>query len=229
MRAAFLENTFTVDDVDKVFKIESDQARHLIKVIRIKKNEKILILNGKGSRVIACVIHVDRRELSVKLESVDVAEDSRRISLFLGIPKKEAFESIVKMSSEIGIKEIFLYRSRFSQQDVEVNERILKIEESAMLQSNNPYRMKFTIVENYRDVLNHFDLVVNFSTFTKGDLVEIKAQNVLMMIGPEAGFCEDEEDSFNSQPNVVVCKMSTNILRAPTALAVGSGYILSKF
>lgn len=230
MRAVILKQEISFNDVGTEVALEGDSARHLIKVIRIKKNEKILLLNGQGLKSEVEVKYVDRKSLRLKINSVISAEDNRRISLFLGLPKKDAFESIVRMSSEIGIRNIYLYRSEYSQQDIEINDRIEKIEESAITQSNNPFRLKFIKVTSFEEAFSSFNKIVHFSTFSEGEVSFSNLdEEVLIVIGPEAGFSPSEESEINSYENVSIKKLDTNIMRAPTALAVASGYILNSF
>ena len=229
MRAVLLENIFTKSDVGTSISISNEQARHLIKVIRIKKNEELIILNGKGQKVFAQVEHVDRKVVTLKVTFFEELEDNRNLDLLLGIPKKDALESIVKMSAEIGIKNIYLFRSEFSQVDVEISDRLLKIEESANIQSNNPFLLNFLKIDSLEETISEYDTAINFSTFSKGELTEKLNGRSLLIIGPEAGFSKNEEELINSQKNVRVCQLATNIMRAPTAFAVGVGYLLGKF
>ncbi len=230
MRAVLLNKEINENDIGNELTLDGDSARHLIKVIRIKKFERILLLNGQGCKSEVEITHIDRKTLTLKVISWQQVQDSRRISLFLGLPKKDAFESIVKMSSEIGIKNIYLYRSDFSQHPIEINERIERIEESAIVQSNNPFKINFYDVSTFEEAFSKYSNVVHFSTFSNSEIKEDRFDDeVLMVIGPEAGFSEGEEDVINSFKNVSVLNLDTNIMRAPTALAVASGYILKSF
>lgn len=229
MRAVLLQKEFTDSDVGKEILLEGDSARHLIKVARIKKFEDILILNGLGRRCEVVVKHIDRKTLTVEVRSVQEVKDERRLSLFLGLPKKDAFESIVKMASEIGIKNIYLYRSEFSQQVIEIGERVERLEESAIVQSNNPFKLNFIEVYSFSEVFEKYSNIVHFSTYSSSDKTLNLEGEALMVIGPEAGFSVEEEELINGYKNVSIIKLNTNIMRAPTALAVASGYILKSF
>lgn len=229
MRAVLLKTNFSQEDIGTISIISDDQARHLIKVIRIKKNEQLLILNGLGQKVLARVDQIERKNVSIEILNVEVLDDNRNLSLLLGVPKKEAFESIVKMAAEIGIKSIYLYRSEYSQTDIEISDRVLKIEESANIQSNNPFSINFIKIDSLEETISKYKTAINFSTFSKGDISERLSGRTLLIIGPEAGFSKVEEDLINSQKNVKVCQLPTNIMRAPTAFSVGVGYLLGKF
>ncbi|OUR93016.1 hypothetical protein A9Q84_21165 [Halobacteriovorax marinus] len=230
MRAVYSEETFSSEDCGREAIIEGEHARHLIKVIRIKKLEKVLLLNGQGEKTIVEVIHFDRKIVTIKILEVTIVKDERRMSLFLGLPKKDAFESIVKMATEIGIKNIFLYRSEFSQTAIDINDRIKKMEESAIVQSNNPFKITFVSVSSFSEAFSKYSKIIHFSTFSKGEQVQSDdSQELLLVIGPEAGFSNEEEQEINSYDQVEVCHLPTNIMRAPTAFAVASGYVLRTF
>ncbi|CBW25017.1 conserved hypothetical protein [Halobacteriovorax marinus SJ] len=230
MRAVYIDREFLENELGQEIQLSGDSARHLIKVIRIKKNETILLLNGKGQKCEARSTRIDRREIDLEILSINNISDDRKLSLFLGLPKKDAFESIVKMASEIGIKNIYLYRAEYSQQDIEFTDRLLKLEESAIIQSNNPFRINFLKVDNFSDAFKDYSNVVHFSTFSSTDADSLKFDSeTLLVIGPEAGFSQDEEDQIKGFENVSTVKLDTYIMRAPTALAVASGYILKSF
>jgi len=230
MRAAILENSFTSADIGKEVVLEGDHARHLIKVIRIKKFEKIILLSGTGEKTLVEVIHIDRKVVTLKILEVTIVKDLRNISLFLGAPKKDAFESIVKMAAEIGIKNIYLFRSQFSQGEIEVNDRIIKMEESANTQSNNPFKINFVTVSSFSEVFSNYSKIIHFSTFSKSDTKSSStSEELLIVIGPEAGFSKEEESEINGYEQVEACHLPTNIMRAPTAFAVAVGYVLGSF
>ncbi|PIK14430.1 RsmE family RNA methyltransferase [Halobacteriovorax sp. JY17] len=230
MRAVLLERKFTIDDIGKDLLLEGDSARHLIKVIRIKKFEKVLILNGLGSKCEVEIKHIDRKSLTFNVITVEEVVDERKLSLFLGLPKKEAFESIVKMAAEIGIKNLYLFRSEYSQQTIEIGERVERLEESAIVQSNNPFKINFLEVSSFEEVFEKYLNIVHFSTFSATNSnSKVFEGEVLMIIGPEAGFSGEEEKTINGYANVTTINLDTNIMRAPTAFAVASGYILKSF
>jgi 16S rRNA (uracil1498-N3)-methyltransferase len=230
MRAVVLDQDFNEDDIGKDLTLVGDSARHLIKVIRIKKNEKILLINNLGHKCEVQIKSIDRRTLVLTLLTITEAEDNRQLSLFLGLPKKEAFESIVKMASEIGIKNLYLYRSEYSQKSIEVGDRVERLEESARAQSNNPFKINFITIDSFEEAFRNFSNIFHFSTFSESSILPSKLTGEsLLIIGPEAGFSEKEEEQINSFENVSVIKLATNIMRAPTAFAVASGYILKSF
>ncbi len=64
MRAIFCEIDSSVS-VGTEITIEGERAHHLM-VVRIKNNEELLILNGKGHSFKAMVLNVSKKEISVK-------------------------------------------------------------------------------------------------------------------------------------------------------------------
>ena len=84
-------------------------------------------VNGQGLKSEVEVKHVDRKSLRLKINSVISAEDNRRISLFLGLPKKDAFEL------NLNYKDPFLkgYSMTSKMNDITIQNRVIpEIKES---------------------------------------------------------------------------------------------------
>ena len=73
------------------------------------------------------------------------------------------------------------------------------------------------------------DNFIYFSSQTGPD--EVKINNIessVMIIGPEGGLSNAEEEKIANLENSITINLPTNILRASTASALCSGYLLGK-
>lgn len=228
MRAVYLEN---FDDGRKVY-VEGDDARHLIKVVRIMRGEKILILNGQGVIAQGVVSVVGKKNVEIEIEEIKQHEKNPFLSLAFCVPKKEAVNDIVRLSVEVGVSSLLPVISEYSQQSFKMTERLMRVVTSALVQSNNPYKLDVNETCSFVDLVEHcsqYDTVVYFSSnqsLCSDKKLDIKnAKSCLMIIGPEGGLSPEEEDRLKALSNVSIIHISTPIMRSPTAVAVGAGYI----
>ena len=235
MRAIFLKKSENVKSGD-ILNIDGERAHHLLKVARIKVGEDLLIFNGTGVKITARVSEVKRRELS--LEILEVCHESRQAPLLdiaFCLPKKNALDEILKISVELGLNTIIPLISEYSSRYDLNKERIDRLLESALIQSNNPF---LPIVNKERDLktldslCSSYDRVFYFSSIKKvsGSITfQNEVKKALLIIGPEGGLSNLEEDYIENIDNVNTIHLPTPILRAPHALATSVGYLLGLF
>jgi 16S rRNA (uracil1498-N3)-methyltransferase len=226
MRAIF----FPFEKIEKgqMLPVNNDVAKHL-NVVRVKRNDEILVLNGKGLKAIASVGEILKNQVELLVKEVVVCERQHQISLAIALPKKDAFEDILKMAVELGAMNIYPLSSSFSQYDYVESERIQRILESALIQSNNPFMPVIHSQIKLDSFLNELKLPLVF--FNSKPIECGKGEKILsekiILIGPEGGFSDIEEKIISSNSNVITIHLPTPILRAPTAVATSMGYLLS--
>ena len=235
MRAIFLKKSENVKSGD-ILNIDGDRAHHLLKVARIKIGEDLLIFNGSGLKITSRVSEVKRRELS--LEILEVSHESRQAPLLdiaFCLPKKSALDEILKISVELGLNKIIPLISEYSSRYDLNKERVDRLLESALIQSNNPF---LPIMNKERDLktldslCSSYDRVFYFSSIKKvsGSIAfQNEVKKALLIIGPEGGLSNLEEDYIENIDNVNTIHLPTPILRAPHALATSVGYLLGIF
>lgn len=227
MRAVYhsFDNVYEGD----VLTITGDAAHHL-NVVRVKNNEVILLLNGKGSILRGEIQSVSKNQIEIKIEHAEVFEYKHELSLAIANPKKDAFEDILKSAVELGLKHIYPLSSDFSQYDYTPSERIQRVLESALIQSNNPF---FPIIHEQQTLKNflntHQDTLVFFNSQINPDTTKAAVQNTAktILIGPEGGFSPNEVEEILKFSKVQEIHLPTPIMRAPTAVASSVGYLLA--
>jgi 16S rRNA (uracil1498-N3)-methyltransferase len=224
-----IENISTL----KTVTVTGDSARHLIKVVRIKINEEVLLLNGKGLKVFTKVKVLEKKEVLLDINNYSEEGPKHRIDLALALPKKEAVEDIVRFAIELGINNIIPMTSKYSQSEIKRNERLDRIIEGAMIQSNNPYILNIAHNKNLTDlkeISESYDKVIFFCSQKRvtNKFETNNNEKLLIVIGPEAGLTTEEEEGIAALENSYAVHMNSYILRAPTALCTATGFVLSK-
>ena len=226
MRAIFYP--FDTHENGDLIQVTGDSAHHL-SVARIRENEKILLLNGKGHKLLGIIQSFSKKSVDIKITESEKCHASHQLSLAIAMPKKEAFEDILKIAVELGITEIYPLTSSFSQYEYTPSERVQRIIESALVQSNNPFLPRIYPEQNLNDFLKgHTTALVFFnSQNSKTNAIKETEAKKTILIGPEGGFSKDEIADIQSYPKILEIHLSTPILRAPTAVATAIGFLLS--
>lgn len=214
-----------------ILKISGEEALHLIKSVRIKIGESVKILDGMGGSAIGEVLCVEKKDIELKISNLIQEKNSRKIDVLICPPKKEAFEKMLSAATEIGVRKIFLAESRFSQRFNIKDSRIDSILYSALKQSNNLFLPQFS-VEGDLDSFNfdHHQRVIIAHPDSKQTGINplppiSKEDEILFVVGPEGGFSKEEIEALRSKSNTFFVSLPTNILRSPTALSFGLGYL----
>ncbi len=227
MRAILLS---TEEIQSKSVSVEGERYRHLVQVCRLKEGETILLLDGQGKRASGVLSEIKKREATLSIENLESVASPHFLSAFIGCPKKEAVEEILRRATELGLREVILYESEFSTWKFAPNARFDKIIESALIQSNNFWRPQITwcAKSELEQTLARFKSALFLHPYPEsfGETQRLqKSQGVdLIAIGPEAGWSSSECEAFIENSNMHPVRLPTPILRAEHALSVAAGY-----
>ena len=229
MRAIFIENFL---NENKLVELDKKKTHHFINVLRIKSGERVLILDGKGARAITEFLVENKNKATLKYDRVEVVEENLiHFDIAIGKLKKEALDLSLKMATELGCRKIYVMNTDYSQSYTLNHERAMKLLISSLEQSNNYYLPSLEEV-NFKDLdLNIYDRSFSFSLNKTTELTPSKIYNdvslskILLIIGPEGGLSESEEDLLSTNLNSIPIKIDSPIMRAPTAMACAMGYV----
>lgn len=225
MRAAYLEDLSSQNQ----YTLSGDILHHLVNVIRIEKNEELLLLNGKGLSVITVVTDVSKKILTLKKLSEKNSETKFHLDLVLGIPKKDALELSLKEAVELGFNKIYLVRGTYSQNKVPEKERMASLLVSALEQSNSPFLPEVIEADWETVPWNDYGTVLLLDSQSgKATSSRSISDRNLLIVGPEGGFSPEELESLRAKKNLESILLPTPILRTPTAVAAGAGVLLQR-
>ncbi len=205
------------------------EAAHHLNVVRIRNNEELLLLNGRGSILTGKVLSASKNAIEISILKSENKNPTHALSLAVAMPKKDAFEDILKMAVELGVNDIYPLVSEYSQHEYAPSDRVQRILESALIQSNNPFLPMIHEQRSLEAFLKeHKETLVFFNSRpvdAKKDQAHGPKKTIL--IGPEGGFSPAEVSAINLYPSVLEIHLPTPILRAPTAVASSVGYLLA--
>ena len=87
--------------------LTADESHHAVQVLRVRKGDRISVLNGVGDEFLCDVEEPSRK--SVQLRVVDIERSAAPISsitLIQGIPKGKILESIIQKATELGVARV---------------------------------------------------------------------------------------------------------------------------
>jgi 16S rRNA (uracil1498-N3)-methyltransferase len=192
---------FYCPDVEegKVTKLESEQVRHL-KVLAISKSESINLFDGKGKEFTAEILDLKTGEIKIKKQVQAALEPKVRVTIASAVPKLTRFNILVEKVSELGalnIVPILCERCVVKPKKGKI-QRAQRIAIEASAQSK---RATLTTIENVVELeqllaraKEHALCMICTPAPEAKPLHEVykDEKNVLVLIGPEGGFTEEE-------------------------------------
>ncbi len=223
------ENTATVT---------GDEAKHLVKVMRVKPGDKLLLTDKSGWDYSARVKEISGDEIifDVLSKEKNPAEPTKRLTVFMALPKADKLEFITQKMCELGAVSLVPFVSEYcvaqkSKKDDNKITRLQKISDEACKQSGRSRPMVVEKTATFKEILPmlaDFDKVILFYEHGRKALGKVdfeKAENVAIIIGSEGGFSQKEADLMAEKgaENVL---LGNRILRCETAAVTGAALVM---
>ena len=211
--------------------IQGQDAKHISKVLRLNKGDRIEITNGEGKDFTAIITFVS--PVNIELDIIDeydsLTESPIDITLGSGMLKDKKMDLVIKHLTQLGIQKwipFFCERSiptpdikrmgnRKKRWEIIARESLKQCQRSRLPQISKPLTFEKLINQSAS-----YDLKIAFwkKATQRLNTLEKAASNkkILLLIGPEGGFSKNEiksaeEKGFRSY------SLGPRILRAETA------------
>ena len=216
---------FFAENILETLFLPSDESFHCVKVLRMKENDEVQIIDGKGNFYEAKIVLPDAKNTRIEILSVQKEFEKRNYFLHLAIaPTKniERLEWCVEKAVEIGVDVITPLVCRFSERKIVKPERLQKIIISAAKQSLKAYIPKLNPIKNFDDfVLQSTEnqrFIAHCYKTEKQQFFNVCKKNLstLVMIGPEGDFSL-EEVQFAENQGFTPVSLGQSRLRTETA------------
>jgi 16S rRNA (uracil1498-N3)-methyltransferase len=194
---------FYVPDIEgKKCLMDPNESRHCIKVLRMRKGDKVNLIDGKGSMYEGIITDPDPKACEIEITRTTKNFSKREYQLTIAISpvkNQERFEWFVEKSVEFGIDEITPLICRNSEKTVIKKERLKNIIVAAVKQSvkafipalNDPVEFNNLIVSDKYDIKLIAHCNKESERHSIGEVCG-KNKNVLILIGPEGDFSPEE-------------------------------------
>lgn len=228
----------------ETFTLRGDEGHHAAVVQRRRVGEEIQITDGDGTRLCGIIAAVTRKELSIAVQEVLTEPPaSPQITLVQGLIKGGGDEA-VGFATEAGVDAVIPWQAdrAISRWSCERQDKNRQKWQTTVLQAAKQARRAF--VPTVRDVVHNHGLTLEIEELTNTgnlvllaheeatqsipdvfDTVQVPAE-VLILIGPEGGFSEDEVRNFISAGARQV-SLGPHVLRAVHAGGLATALVRS--
>ena len=226
----YVENPHWMGDE---IEISGTEARHIQRVLRLKKGDEIVLFDGKGMEYWGAIESQRLHRITVKIRKTGTPRRESPIDVILGqaLLKGNKMEYVLQKNTEMGVSAFFPFISSRTipilgrGQDERKWNRWKRIVVESAKQCG---RIIPPRVEDIRDLGSILEL--SFHDFVKLILwekeeislkermreIDTKSGKVLLLVGPEGGFCEEEISAAKGKGFITV-GLGPRILRSETA------------
>jgi 16S rRNA (uracil1498-N3)-methyltransferase len=218
-----------IDPDSDTIVIESEDAKHITSVLRLKKGDKAIICDKNCTDYLCELESGDKNyaEFRIIESKRNSAEPDVEITLFQAVPKNDKLDFIVQKATELGVTRIvpFISKRCVSKPDSKSAEkkvqRLQRICYEASKQCGRgiiPEVMPFT---DFKSAVNSIDNNTTALIFyecggEKIKNIDLSKKKIAIFIGSEGGF-EKEEVDFAISKGFISAYLGERILRCETA------------
>ncbi len=223
----FYTTTENIDLDSGSLRVDGDEFHHLVRVLRKKKGERILVTDGKGLRCEVSISDIGKTSFQGEIfgySRIDRPKTEVTVALSL-LKSPQRFELFLEKATELGVTSIIpmITARTISQPSSEKIQGKLNrwrtIMLSAARQSKRHYLPQLTEPLSCKKVLalQGFDLkLIPYELSEAAPGVQCSGKNILFMIGGEGGFTAGEVQEARAAGFGEI-SLGKSILRAETA------------
>lgn len=216
-------------DLNLAATVSGEEARHLLLSHRLKVGERVKLQGPNGKRFLCITQQIKKDQVVFKVvESALVPSEPKiKVTLFQSVVSEKALDFIFQKGTELGLSGIVLFNSANTATKLSKEQFIKKqsrwnrilIESAKQCERQKWPDLKF--VENLDEIVKtELGQKKVFLLDPKGDKKSFDASNGLeigLIVGPEGGLNEIEEEKLRALPNVDLLTLGPVLLRAETA------------
>lgn len=214
--------------------LKEDEIHHIKDVLRFKPNTTIKAVDGVGNLYNLKIISLKPFYAEI-IDKKSVPRDEIYTRCIIATIKTPLLELIIQKLTEIGIDEIIITKTNFSQIGIDKLKNKLNrwhnIAITACKQAERAYFPKIYLqnLDEIKYINNEIKLIGDTQyTPNAKSILEIDYNNIekiSLLIGPEGGFEFNEYNNFVEKEKYIPVKCASNILKSETAAIVIAGII----
>lgn len=216
-----------LDETSSQFSFDAEESKHMVRVLRKKVNDEVLITNGKGLMLSAKITDSNPKKCAVEITGVKKVHPQKHWLHIIVAPTKmnDRFEWFLEKATEIGVNEITPVLCEHSERKSIKLDRYSKVIQSAMKQSNQAYLPKLNDLASLNDIIEEPRegglFIAHCEDSEKFELKRrvIPDKPITILIGPEGDFSAREIKAAK-QKGFLPVSMGRNRLRTETAAIV---------
>ena len=211
---------------------DKNDINHISNVLRLNIGDNLELIDENTTHYKTIIKLINKNKIVCEITEKEISKRQLNFRLDLAqcIVKSQAQDLIIQKMTELGVKNMYTFPSKYSvvqlkEKDIPQKiERWNKIVAETLKQCERADKPNIFYLENIFElekIKDNYDLIIacverKSQDSIKNILREKKCNSVLIIIGPEGGFCDKELDFFEKS-NFQLATISNLILRAPTA------------
>lgn len=198
--------------------LNKDLHHRLTKVLRLGEGAEIFLCDSLTGRYRA-TLH--GKTAQVEELHTPLSSTSQQISLWLGLPKREAWESALRQATELGVHTIQPILTRYSVPTKLNEERAHTLVTEASEQCERLTLPHVPPLAKLEHLLDSFEGTIYWADETAAGTPTTLSQsspNIAVLVGPEGGFSPEEITQLKASPKVKSLSLGPTILRTDTAV-----------
>jgi len=229
----------------ELFELKGQEAKHGIRVLRLRPGNQIRLINGKGFVAICQIVSIENNKLILKtVHQYQTPSDLCSVILGASLIKSDKMDLIIKKCTEIGVQEIFPIYSTYSIVKMDAKkakkrlQRWQEIAKQSLKQCKGTYLTQINMPLPFSDFLELsnglqgakiilWEQEENSSWLYKAWSQQGKKRPVTLLIGPEGGFSKTEIQKA-SENGFMPASLGKRIYRAETA-AIGTSFLFRQW
>ncbi len=209
---------------------DKEESRHVIKVLRKKAGDNLLVTNGVGGKFTVEIISASEHKCTFRVVHFEqMPELPYKLHLAVAPTKmNDRYEWFLEKATEIGIAEITPIICDRSERSSLKHERMNKVLLSAMKQSMQYYLPKLNEAVHFSAFLKDFrsegqKFIAHCEDQQKTSLKQLiePNSNITILIGPEGDFSQ-KEITLSAENGFVPVSLGETRLRTETAAIVAA-------
>jgi 16S rRNA (uracil1498-N3)-methyltransferase len=213
---------------DTITRLDEDNSRHIVQVLRMKKGDVLHLTDGKGSLFTASIEDDHKKHCTVRITHTEfISPASRHLAIGISPLKNNSrFEWFLEKAAELGINEIIPILCNRTERQKFRTDRMNTILISALLQSRQVwlpvlhepigYELLFAQQEVVRCAQKFIAHCIESEKRNLSDLINESLQSQIILIGPEGDFTQEEVE-FAINNHFIPVALGNTRLRAETA------------
>lgn len=207
--------------------LDDDSAHYVRTVLRLAKDNKIVLFDGSGADYVSVLLEVSRNRVAVSVEQRQArdVESPLMICLGLGMSRGDRMDLSVQKAVELGVNRITPIETERCLVQLKGDKRIQRfthwqrIIQHAAEQSGRTVLPELSpITHLHQWVGGQTGLKIFLDPYAELSLADLQPENgkVTLLTGPEGGFADHERDAAKAAGFIPV-RLGARILRTETA------------
>ncbi len=210
--------------------LDGEEARHALKVVRLRVGEPVVLFDGCGGESRGRVARLAKDHVTIEVvESRRVDRASRHVTLLQAWLKRDkSIEEIIRQGTALGVSHFEFFRADRSERVPLEDDKWMRIAVETCKQCGRLWLPDFTVRTDLREVLRErFDslLIADMEGPSVPLTRAVGESHVAVLIGPEGDFSR-EEWALAKSHGAQSISLGTTVFRSEVAAVVACTLIL---